>query len=139
MKTLKTILSNTVGVVLGYAGGTLVFLIVQWILLSLVPMIPIIPKLLSWPVDYEWYAMVGISFSEILVGLLICKFFCELTKTNWNYGVIILGVIQLIRYIYNMIHTFATSGFQFSILTSFGLVILQIAYLTLSTMANEKR
>lgn len=136
MRSLKNVSLNVAGVALGYLVGVIATLIAQWFLFTLIPKIPIIPTILSWPVDYGWYALVGVYSADIFFGTGICATICGLSDWRVNYGVIVLSVINIVRYIAMMIGSFGENGFRFSILIIYLLAILGILYAG-GTMSNN--
>lgn len=126
MKIAKPILFNTLGVILGAVGGTIAYFISYWILFELIPLIPFIPKLISWPVDYEWYALTGVLGIDVFAGVGICAFFCNFTETKYNYGVIILSIINILRYLNGFIQNIINNGFTFSLLFAYGFAFVAI-------------
>ena len=138
MQKSKSILFNTLGVVLGAAGGTISYFIAYWILFDLIPLIPLIPSLLSWPVDYEWYALTGVLTVDIFVGIGICAFFCNVTETKYNYGVIILSVINVLRYLNGFIQNIVNNGFSFSLLFAYGFAFACIFFAFYSGLNNNE-
>ena len=126
MKAAKPIFFNTIGVILGAIGGTLAYFVVAWILFDIIPLIPFIPAILSWPVDYEWYALTGALGTDIFAGIAICTFFCNFSETKYNYGVIILSIINVVRYINGFIQNVVNNGFSFSLLFVYILALIAI-------------
>ena len=137
MKNLKSIGLNVLGVVLGSIGGTLIYFFAEWLLFDLIPCIPFIPKLISWPVDYEWYALTGVLCADIGVGIGICSYFCNLVKTRINYGVVALAIINALRYLNGFIAHIMNNGFTFSLLFVYGIAFICILVASISLIENE--
>ena len=138
MNIVKKIVSNMGGLVLGFVGGALVCELAKWVFLSLLPQVPFIPALLSWPVDYEWYAFIGVLAADVFAGVGICKFFCDLTETKLNYGVLVLSLINAVRYIIGLIGNIANQGFSLSLLFVYIVAFGGILFAYLSCVANQK-
>lgn len=136
MKNSKAILFNILGVILGAVGGTLIYFFAEWIFFDLIPCIPFIPMLISWPVDYEWYALTGALCVDIFTGIGICAYFCNLVETKINYGVLILTVINVLRYLSGFIMNIIANGFAFSLLFVYGLAFIGI-FVAASAIENE--
>lgn len=137
MRGLKNGLLNIAGIILGYLGGLGGTLIAEWLFYTLIPQIPIIPTILSWPVDYGWYALVGVYSVDIFLGMSICVGLCGLSDWKMNYGAIFLSIVNFIRYIFLMIGAFNENGFKFSILLIFLLAFAGIVFLGVLMSNND--
>ncbi len=133
----KTILLNAVGVIAGYVAGCIASLLAEWIFFGLLPQIPIIPQILSWPVDYGWYALVGVYSADIFLSFSICTSICDKTEAAIRWGVLILSIIHVIRYISMMIQTLSENGFSFWILLIYLAAIGCIVVTGLISLSNE--
>lgn len=137
MKIVKPVFFNIVGVVLGIASSIIVYNIAAWIFLSFLPKIPLIPNLLSWPVSYEWYALTGIITADIFAGVAACAFFCNLSTVKYNYGVIFVSLINLVRYVIDFINVINLNGFSFSMLLPYGVALISIFVAFSSGIEND--
>ena len=137
MKIVKPAFFNIIGVLLGIASSIIVYNIAAWIFLSFIPKIPFIPYLLSWPVSYEWYALTGIITADIFAGVAACAFFCNLSTTKYNYGVILVSLINLVRYVTDFINAINLNGFSFSMLLPYGVALLSIFVAFSSGIEND--
>lgn len=127
MKVGKVILWNLLGIVLGLLGGGLAQLVSQWLMLSVLPEIPLITSLLSWPVDYSVYALVAIVSVDILAAAGIASFFGEFGNTHINFAVVVVSLVNAVRYISNLVTNISESGFSFGLLVvyvvAFGAIV----------------
>lgn len=133
----KKIWFNVLAVFAGLAGGTIGFWIGKFLLVNVLGKIPFIPKLLSWPVEYEWYAMIGIISLSLWGGLWPCGKLCNLAKTKYNYGLVVWGVFNVIYYIVVMVTNFSLEGFSFSMLILYLITIAGYIIFTLSGISGD--
>ncbi len=133
----KTTLYNILGVVLGVIGGLIAYYLAT-LIFALLGEIRFIAALLSWPVDFEWYALTGILFADIFVGIGICKYFCDKTEATLNYGVIVLIIINVIRYISGFVKNIVSIGFSFPLLLVYIMALGAIIVMGTSAVPNEK-
>lgn len=136
MKGLKVFLLNVVGFVLGCAANAIAYYIANFIF-GLIGLIPLIPRLLSWPVDFETYAATGALYISIGIGICVCNFFCNLVSSDKNYGTIAFGIINSILSLILMIMLFSQNGFHFDILFFYGISIGTYLVMSLSAAENE--
>lgn len=138
MRTTKSILFNILGIVLGAVGGTISYFIAYWVLFKFIPLIPLIPAIISWPVDYEWYALTGVLGVDAFAGIGICTFFCNMVETKYNYGVIVLSVINILRYLNGFIQNTNDSGLTFALLFVYGFAFLVLCIAFGSGLKNNE-
>ncbi len=133
----KIFLFNVIGIILGIVGGLLAYNIIAFVF-AILAKIPIIPQLMSWPVDFEWYCLTGILCADIFAGISICKYFCDKADAKLNYGIIVLTIINVIRYINGLIQNIDTFGFSFSIIFVYIFAFGSIFVAFVSSVSNNE-
>ena len=123
---------NVFAALAGLIGSALGSWIGQLLFINVLGMIPLLPKLLSWPVEYGWYALTGIATFSLFAGFFPCSALCNLAKTKFNYGLVIWGGINVVLYIKEMIIAFLINEFSFTILSFFLAIIVAFVGFTLS-------
>ncbi|MBQ2389595.1 MAG: hypothetical protein II305_06035 [Clostridia bacterium] len=119
----KIILFNIIGFVAGIIATTILFYILKFLLINIIGQIPIVTKFLSWPCDYEYYALCTIIIFSVGPGMSTCAYFCNLVEAKYNYGVIVLGIFGALYYLIEMIMFFSVNGFRFIMLVVYLLYI----------------
>lgn len=115
---------NVLATLLGLAGEGIGFWLGELLLVDVLGNIPIIPKLLSWPVDYSWYAAAATIGLSIFCGVYLSGKLCELANTKYNYGLIAWGAFYTIYYIGSMVWNFSHEGFSLAMLILFLIAII---------------
>lgn len=138
IQTQKNIFLNLLGFIFGILGATFAWIIADLILIRWLPQIPIIPKIISWPVSYEWYATTGVIISAIFVGHICSNFICSFSRTKHNYGTISLSVVLILFFLYTMISQFATQGFSFAVLIVHTLAIATTFIFGISSVESDR-
>ena len=134
---LKVFVFNFLGIILGLLGGALSYnlaaMLFEWL-----GKFGFITKLLSWPVDYVEYALTGIFLIDIASSVAICVWLCEISHAKYNYGIIVVSIVNLVRYIYGFALNISSFGFSFDLLFvyifAFGAIIIAFV----SAITNEK-
>ena len=109
----RILIFNILSLVLGYLGGMIVYRLAFFIFVELLGQLRI-ASLISWPVDYSFYATIIVFFATAFTTIGIGNYFCKKSNFRIHFGTIILNWFYMIYYIIEMIATFATSGFSFS-------------------------
>lgn len=128
---------NVLAVAAGLVCGQIGFWIGKFLFMDVLGKIPIIPKIISWPVDYEWYAITGTIALSLWGGLWACGKLCNLAQTKYNYGLIVWGAINVIYYLIAMVNYFALYGFAFSMLVLYLITIAGYIIFTLSGISGD--
>ena len=82
MKILKNISLHFSGIILGNTATTLSFLALYWLLVKIIGSIPFIANLISYPVDFSWYATIGVIGGSAFIGMALCTALCKISKTK---------------------------------------------------------
>lgn len=134
---LKAILFNILGFYAGYYIGGLAVIFAKYLFVDLLGKISFLTSILSWPVEYETYALTGIIFIDAGVSLGICSFISRLGKTKINYSCFVLSAFRVISYISSLITTIASKGFNFSFIWTIVICLIGFIFLTLETANNS--
>ncbi len=134
---LKAVLWNLLGVILALIGGELVEVVARWLFLSVLPEIPLITSLLSWPVDYSVYALTSVVTVNILASVGIAAFFGKLGETHINFAVVIISLINAIRYISGFITGISNFGLSLELLIVYVVAFGTIIFSFISSVSDE--
>ncbi len=134
---LKAVLWNFLGIILALIGGELVEVIARWLFLSVLPEIPLITSLLSWPVDYSVYALTSVVTVNILASVGIAAFFGKSGGTHINFAVVIISLINAIRYISGFITGISNFGFSLELLIVYVVAFGTIIFSFISNVSDD--
>ena len=137
MKRIQNALLNVLGGILGILGMTLAWFLTELVLLKWLPQIPIIPRILSWPVSYEWYATVGIISVAVFVGYGISNRICRFATYKYNYGTICLALVSALFFAYQIISSVANNRFSWTVLIVYGFAILTCIFMGIESAKND--
>lgn len=130
---IKIFFANLIGLILAFLVQSLTIMLAKWLFIDIIGNIPFIPKLLSWPVDYYYYAYTGAMFAGVYTSISTCNFFCNLVNSKLNYATLIFGIISSIYYLIIMISTFINNGFSFSFMLISVFIVLAYLYFAFSS------
>lgn len=123
LRLIKNIGLHTLAIILGMLVDAIIYTIAGYLLIDLIGSIPLIANLISYPVDYSWYALVTVFSASAFSGIYVCYKICSISKTKYNYGLAIYGIIYIIDFISRMVESFSEYGFSFSGLIMFLIII----------------
>ena len=115
----KIILFNIIGFIVGIITTIILFYILKFLFINIIGQISIVTKFLSWPFDYEYYALFTMIIFSVGPGMSICGWFCNLVEAKYNYGVIVLGILGALYSLIEMIMFFSANGFRFIMLVAY--------------------
>lgn len=119
----KIILFNIIGFVAGIIATIILFYILKFLLINIIGQIPTVTRFLSWPCDYEYYALFTMIIFSVGPGMSTCGWFCNLVEAKYNYGVIVLGIFGALYQLIKMIVFFSANSFSFIMLVGYLLYI----------------
>lgn len=134
---MKKVLFNILGIIAGYITGVLGYLLCYFLFFGIIGNIPIIRSILSYPVDFEEYALIGTVFGYAYASIVPCNFICKLGEAKYNYGSLILAIICVIRMISITIEHAITNGFSFAVIFIIVQTVVVFGIITVPAFQNE--
>ncbi len=126
---IKIIGMNLIGLILAAVVYQIAVSIFGWLFIDVLGKVRFITKILSWPVDYYYYALTGILCAAMAASFPTCNFFCNLAKSKLNYGTIIFGISNALYHLISMILTFINNGFNLSFLfVSISVIVMSVSF-----------
>ncbi len=132
---LKITLFNILGFVSGIITNIIVWALLRFVFIGVLGKIKFITAFISWPVDYEYYALVTIVLGAAFSGAAVCSFICNKVIARYNYAIIVYGLGYFLLYIVDMIMYLVNYGFSFSYLLVG--IISAAAYFDISIQFSE--
>ena len=134
----KIIFFNFIGLFAGYFLGHYAQMLAKYIFVDLLGEIRLITSILSWPVEYETYALTGMIFADAAATLLPCALISKFGGAKINYSCILLGILRVATYIYGLIITLSENGFDFSFVWTLIMCLILFVAFTFYTAMNDK-
>lgn len=132
----KVLLFNIIGFAIGIIATTASYYILKFLLIDVLGKVSFITKFISWPCDYEYYALCTMIIFSVGAGISTCTYFCNLVKTKYNFGVLILGILGALNYLLKMILYFNVNGFHFIMLIVYIIGIAVYLFFSLENFKN---
>lgn len=135
---LRKIFFNAIGFLAGHYIGSIAVVIMTYILIDFLGQFEFLTAFLSWPVEYETYALTGIIFADAAVSLNICRFVSAWGKAKQNYSCYALAGMRILSYINAAISAVVQNGFNFSFIWTLIISLIGFAYFGFATAVSEE-
>lgn len=135
---MKAILFNVLGFYIGYYLGYFARYITTVVLVDWLGQIRFLTALLSYPVEYETYALTGIIFADAAASLYPCAFISRFGHTKRNYSCFVLGAVRIFHYVVITIESVYNNGFDLSAIWTIAVSLIGFAVITIGSANNEE-